>query len=158
MRSNMKYALYALFLGLVVAGFAACKKSSTSPSGTSGTGKTFYCKLNGKEFETANGRFYKTPIGDGSIQIVGDTTFTTIEIYLPKPDAGTYALKNTVPEQGTVFINDGSKLYKSESGEVKVTKSDGSTMSGTFKYTAKSTAGETMEVTEGEFNNIPLKP
>ncbi len=146
-------SLAVLIFAAVLFSFACCtKKSSTSPSGT---GKSFYCKLDGTDFTPAGGgRYYSLTGSIPGIQIVGDTTFTTIEIYVSSDAVGTYNLDNTGGSNfGSVYINAGNKTYLSTSGEVKITKSDGSKISGTFHYSATGTSGTTA-VTDGEFNDI----
>lgn len=134
---------------------ASCKKSSSSPSGT---GKSFYMKLDGTEFTPAGGgRYYALTGSIPGIQIVGDTSYMTIEIYVNSDAVGTYNLDHSGGSNfGSVFVNAGSKIYLSTSGEVKITKSAGGKISGTFHYTATGTSG-TVNVTDGEFNDIPKK-
>ena len=152
----MKVLSYFTLAVLLLA--TACKKdNNNNNNNNSGTGKPFYCKLNGTEFiPGGGGRFYITPMN--TIQIVGDTTFTTIEIYVSKSDVGEYTLASGTPSASnniaSVYINDGNKAYISTSGKVKITKSDGSKISGTFQYDAKDASGNVMHVTDGAFNGI----
>jgi hypothetical protein len=133
----------------------SCKKSSSS-STTAGTGKPFYCKLNGTAFEPSGGGKYQALSGMFTgIQIIGDGGFvTTIEIYVPSDAVGTYSLSPTGASNfATVYVNSSNREYLSTSGEVKITKSGGNKISGTFHYSAADSTG-TMSVTEGEFNDI----
>lgn len=149
--TNRTFAV--LMFTALLCSFACCtKKSSTTPSGT---GKSFFCKLDGTDFTPAGGgRYYALTGSIPGIQIVGDTTFTTLEIYVPSDAVGTYNLDHAGSSNfGSVFINAGGKVYLSTSGEVKITKSSGGKISGTFHYSATGTSGTT-EVTDGEFNDI----
>jgi len=135
-----------------------CKKKDDNPS-PSLTGKPFYCKIDGTDFIPAGGGRYHALNGGGltGFQIVGDTTFTTLELYTPSVAVGTYDLNHTSTNDfAGVYINAGSKAYVSTSGELKITKSDGTKISGTFHYTATGSSG-TVNVTDGEFNDIPNK-
>jgi len=133
-------------------GLTCCNKKKDDTSG--GTGKSFYVKLDGTAFEPAGGgRYYAVSSGSG-YQVVGDDANTTIEIYISSVAVGTYSLGATGTSNfASVYYTAGSKVYTSTSGEVKITKSAGDKISGTFKYTATGTTG-TVQVTAGEFNDI----
>ncbi|MCW3121293.1 MAG: hypothetical protein JWQ38_785 [Flavipsychrobacter sp.] len=151
---KLKQLLPVFILAIGSMSFFACKKSSSTTTTPSGTGKPFYCKLDGTAYIPAGGgRFYNVSSGTG-IQIVGDDATTTIELHLTAVATGSYALGvNTTPNFASVYYNAGGKEYVSTTGEVKITKSDGTKISGTFHYTATGTAGN-VEVTDGEFNDI----
>ena len=143
-----------IIAAMAVISLAGCKKKEDNPA-SSASGKAFYCKIDGTEFTpAAGGRFYAFPTG---FQIVGDTSYTTIEIYTPSVNVGSYPLKHTTDNDfASVFVNAGSKHYISTDGELKITKSDGVKISGTFHYTATGASG-TVNVTDGAFNDIPKK-
>lgn len=152
----MTKTLFAAIIFAVAAlTITGCKKSSST---SVGTGKSFYMKLDGTEFTPAGGgRYYALTGSIPGIQIVGDTSYMTIEIYVPSDAVGTYNLDHTGSSNfASVFVNAGSKVYLSTSGEVKITKSAGGKISGTFHYAATGTSG-TVNVTDGEFNDIPKK-
>ncbi len=145
----------ALLLAATIFSISSCKKSSSST--TTGTGKPFYCKLDGVDFTPSGGGKYQTLSGAiPGIQIIGDGGMvTTIEIYVPSDAVGTYDLNHAGASNfATVYVNASNREYLSTSGEVKITKSGGGKISGTFKYSAADSAG-TMNVTVGEFNDIP---
>ncbi len=156
---NTRKLLSVFILAIGLLGTYSCKKTTTSTPTTTGTGKPFYCKIDGTAYEPAGGGRYYT-VGSGpTIQIVGDDpTTTTMEMYLTNSTVGTYPLTafGAGNNSGSVFFNAGSKIYESTTGEVKITKSDGTKMSGTFHFTATGTSG-TVEVTVGEFNDIPKR-
>ena len=148
--------LSVLILALGLISIFGCTKKTTTTS--SGTGKSFYVKLDGSAFEPAGGgRYYDvSAAGGGGIQIVSDDATTTIELRFTAATVGTYALgvAGSGANSASVYYNSGSREYTSTSGEVKITKVDGSKISGTFSYSATGIAG-TVTVTAGEFNDIP---
>ncbi len=154
----MKSAQNLLILAaiLVATTISSCKKTNNSPTAT---GKPFYCKIDGTEYIPAGGgRYYNLSGAIPGIQIVGDTTYETLEIYVSSANTGTYTLgtSGNGSNFASVYVNAGNKVYVSTTGEVKITKSANSKISGTFHYSATGTSGNT-EVTDGEFNDIPLK-
>lgn len=153
-----QYLPIILFMVLSFIGLFACKKSSnpTPANNSTLTGKPFYCKIDGTEFiPNGGGRYYKP--NANIMQIVGDTTFQTMEIYATSDAVGTYPLNDTTGMKfGSLYINAGPKLYKSVEGELIITKSDGTKISGTFHYKAVGASG-TVNITDGEFNDIPKK-
>lgn len=149
---KLKQLLPAILFVIALTGLFACKKSKTTTP--SGTGKAFYCKLDGTAFEPGTGRYYS--VSTGGIQIVGDNSATTLEIRLSSDAVGTYALAgNTTANFGSVYYTASGERVSTE-GEAKITKSDGTKISGTFHYKATGPAG-TVEVTDGEFNDIMKK-
>ncbi len=150
----MTHKFFAAFLlAATIFSISSCKKSSST---TTGTGKPFYCKLDGVDFTPSGGGKYQTLSGSiPGIQIIGDGGMvTTIEIYVPSDAVGTYDLNHTGTSNfATVYVNASNREYLSTSGEVKITKSGGGKISGTFKYSAADSAG-TISVTAGEFNDI----
>lgn len=132
-----------------------CTKSSSSSS-TTGSGKAFYCKIDGTDYTPAGGGRWQTLSGAiPGIQIIGDTSFTTMEIYVPSDAVGTYDLNHTGASNfATVYVNASNREFLSTGGEVKITKSAGGKISGTFHFSAADSAG-TMTITSGEFNDIP---
>ncbi len=149
--------LPVLVLAIGLFGLSGCTKKKDDPSGGGGTGKAFYMKLDGVVFEPATGGKYNAVGGGASYQIAGYDASTTIEIRVSSVAVGTYPLgASSTSNYASVYYSAGGKEYVSTTGEVKITKSAGDKISGTFHYTATGTAG-TVQVTEGEFNDIPKK-
>lgn len=144
----------AFLLAATIFSISSCKKSSSTT--TTGTGKPFYCKLDGVDFTPSGGGKYQTLSGTiPGIQIIGDGGMvTTIEIYVPSDAVGTYDLNHAGASNfASVYVNASGREYLSTSGEVKITKSGGGKISGTFKYNASDASGS-ISVTNGEFNDI----
>lgn len=157
---NGKFLSGAAIIAIAFMGLFSCKKSSstsTTPTSTA-TGKLFYCKIGGgNSFAPSGARYLAIPTG---FMIVGDNADTTLEIHLSSDAVGTYTLtNNTSGEFGSVYYNSPTRAYVSTAGEVKITKSSGGLISGTFHYTTSGTGSTTgtVEVTDGEFNDLPKK-
>lgn len=154
MNTRKLLSIFILAIGLL--GTYSCKKTTTTAPATTGTGKPFYCKIDGTVYEPSGGGRYYVISGGPTIQIVGDNAATTIEVRVTNSAVGTYAITGSGAgnNYGSVYINSSGREYISTTGEVKITKSDGAKMSGTFQFSAADSAG-TVNVTVGEFNDIP---
>ena len=74
------------------------------------------------------------------------------------PELKTYKLELGTVEAACVYFtdeSDDSDKYVGSSGEVTITKIDGSRLSGTFWFTVYKGLSDKIEIKSGEFKNVP---
>lgn len=155
-----------LILLCMLMGFAtySCKSDDDGGDGPAGAG-TFTAKVNGENFTGLEGTVI-AQTSNGALVVNGGTEDSeTIQIIIPVYDGvGTYPLNfmnlgtyaylpdSSNPDPSTVVTY--STATNNGSGEINISAMDGSSVSGTFHFTAGNltNTSQTVNVTDGEFN------
>jgi hypothetical protein len=173
---NVKLYITALAILML---FCGCDKGPELTPVTQEGKNTFSCKVNGKVwipdgrgdiFVTAkpiNGGFYSNPTNETiNIEIRAYTEIKEkVEFFLRSMNRGTHDLNQKTKVSGASFYPENYGFYLSSTGKnfitspnamgyVNLTKADtiSGIISGTFAFTAATSSGEMVEITDGRFD------
>ena len=157
----MKKQLILLFLissTLII----SCKKDkdddSPSPNPVD-TSTYFFCKIDGVEW--VDDAFFADYNPNGNTtRVIIQNPDDLIRIDVGSQTTGSYTFTSSGPNS-CEYINGNGELFLSSSGNVTVTEYDKTRgfISGTFSGSlTNATTNETIQITEGKFNRIPLEP
>jgi hypothetical protein len=146
---KLKPALLIAFLAIFM---LACEEEEPPPADPGAT-------INGKEF--AADYIWITRLGDG-LQITMAAGSQSIDIISIDTIAGRYLFqeeqfKATVVYPAILIYQDGADDYLGTSGKLDLVL-DGDHYSGTFESMVQSDEGERVEIREGLFTDVELKP
>jgi hypothetical protein len=163
----MKFSVIA-FLAIMIIG---CSKDDDSNNDNGAGDGEFVAKVDGNEFKVSTQVGATLYAGTFNITAIKPSTGETIVITVSNAGEGTFDLgPNANAQSGAVYMISGQDAYGSVggggSGQIKITDLDvdNKTASGTFSFTATRQTfdgngeiiTETVEITDGAFNDITL--
>lgn len=140
----------------------SCKKDKDDDNPTPvsvDTSTFFFCKIDGVEW-VDDAYFADYDPNGNTTRVVIQNPDDLIRVDIGSQTTGTFAF-TTNGVFGCVYVNGAGERFTSTSGTVTVTEYNKSRrfISGTFSGSLTNSANnETIQITEGKFNRIPLDP
>lgn len=165
----MKHVIFTALLSTLVL-FAACKKKKDAdpqPPATACNGKNFCMKVDGTQVSED---VQWTTISANRYRLVWDVTsganYKNIEVDFYGPIAtGVYTVEATPDPAGTLkggfqyYINENgsNKNIQGQSGTIEIKSVSNNQLTGTFTIVASDGTNNNIQITEGNFVNVPKK-
>ena len=143
---KIRTVLAVLLIGVLA--FSSCKKSSSTP--TSSTGISFKFDGASKSTATVVADYIKS---ENTLQISGSLSAASgVSLAIQNPKVGTFdvASGDAVAAYIAAATNNNS-TYIGTTGSVTITEFSGTAVSGTFQFTGATQSGLTGTITEGKF-------